>query len=77
MTYGSGRDLKERPVTTSEAGDTPRDCDDLVVAVVRGHRLLDYTHPQAATLQLTERLITRGCVERWDYLSFRCVLAVP
>ncbi|GAU66613.1 putative transporter [Streptomyces sp. NBRC 110611] len=58
MTYGSGLDLKERPVTKPEAGRSPRECDDLVVAVVRGHRVLDYTHPEAATLQLTDRLIT-------------------
>ncbi|MFF4603793.1 potassium channel family protein [Streptomyces sp. NPDC001339] len=58
MTHGSGLDLNERPVTKSEAGRSPRECDDLVVAVVRGHRVLDYTHPEAATLQLTDRLIT-------------------
>ncbi|UQA94334.1 potassium channel family protein [Streptomyces halobius] len=58
MTSGGGLDLKERPVTKAEAGGSPRECDDLVVAVVRGHRVLDYTHPEAATLQLTDRLIT-------------------
>lgn len=29
-----------------------------MVAVVRGHRVLNYTDPQAATLELTDRVIT-------------------
>ncbi|MFD9207568.1 potassium channel family protein [Streptomyces sioyaensis] len=58
LTYGSGLDLDERPVTRSEAGRSPRELEDLVVAVVRGHRVLHYTDPQAATLELTDRVIT-------------------
>ena len=58
LTYGNGLDVVERPVTKREAGSSPRACDDLVVAVVRGHRLLHFTDPEAATLHLADRLIT-------------------
>jgi voltage-gated potassium channel len=54
---GSGLDLKERPVTKAEAGRSPRDCTDLIVSVVRGHRILGFDDPEAATLQLTDRLV--------------------
>jgi voltage-gated potassium channel len=39
-------------------GRTPRETDDLVVSVVRGHRVLGYDDPSLGTLQLTDRLIT-------------------
>lgn len=55
---GSGLDLVERPVVKAEAGRGPRDTDDLVVSVVRGHRVLGYDDPSIGTLQLTDRLIT-------------------
>ncbi|MFJ6797585.1 potassium channel family protein [Streptomyces sp. NPDC091268] len=55
---GSGLDLIERPVNRSEVGKTVRDTDDLVVSVLRGHRLLAYDDPHASPLQLTDRLIT-------------------
>ncbi|WP_231591305.1 NAD-binding protein [Saccharothrix sp. ST-888] len=58
LTYGTGLDLVERPVTRAEAGHSPRDCADLVLAVVRGRRVLNYTDPEAATLHLTDRIIT-------------------
>ncbi|WP_377274220.1 potassium channel family protein [Peterkaempfera sp. SMS 1(5)a] len=58
LTHGTGMDLGERPVTRAEAGRSPRECPDLVVAVVRGSRLLHYCDPEAAVLQLTDRLIT-------------------
>ncbi|MFJ7155401.1 potassium channel family protein [Streptomyces sp. NPDC101118] len=54
---GSGLDLLERPVTRSEAGRNVRETDDLVVSVLRGHRLLPYDDPHASPLQLTDRLI--------------------
>ncbi|MGI5349991.1 potassium channel family protein [Streptomyces sp. CA-250714] len=54
---GTGLDLKERPVTKAEAGRSPRDCADLVVSVVRGHRILAFDDPEAATLELTDRLV--------------------
>jgi voltage-gated potassium channel len=57
MTYGSGLDLVERLVTKDEVGRSPRECSDLVVAVVRGKKVLDYTDPQTAVLQLADRLI--------------------
>ncbi|MFF1871256.1 potassium channel family protein [Streptomyces sp. CB03911] len=58
LTYGTGLDVVERPVTRAEAGHSPRECADLVVAVVRGRRVLNYTDPEAAVLQLTDRVIT-------------------
>ncbi|MFI8181904.1 potassium channel family protein [Actinacidiphila glaucinigra] len=57
ITYGSGLDLIERPVTKAEAGLDPREVGDLVVVVKRGHRLLDHDNPEASPLQLTDRLI--------------------
>lgn len=58
LTYGTGLDVVERPVTRAESGRSPRECADLVVAVVRGRRVLNYTEPEAATLRLTDRVIT-------------------
>ncbi|MGV9337293.1 potassium channel family protein [Streptomyces sp. NPDC003688] len=55
---GSGMDIVERPVVRSEAGKTPREAEDLVVSVLRGHRVLGYDDPAVGTLQLTDRLIT-------------------
>lgn len=55
---GSGLDLVERPVVRSEVGVRPRETDDLVVSVIRGHRVLGYDDPSVGTLQLTDRLIT-------------------
>ncbi|MDO0926756.1 potassium channel family protein [Streptomyces sp. TG1A-8] len=54
---GSGLDIVERPVVRAEAGRTPRETDDLVVSVIRGHRVLGYDDPAVGTLQLTDRLI--------------------
>ncbi|MFG3011968.1 potassium channel family protein [Streptomyces cinerochromogenes] len=55
---GSGLDLVERPVVRAEVGRKPRETDDLVVSVIRGHRVLGYDDPSVGTLQLTDRLIT-------------------
>ncbi|XIE79224.1 TrkA family potassium uptake protein [Streptomyces sp. SBR177] len=55
---GSGLDLVERPVTKAEVGRSVRETDDLVVSVLRGHRLLGYDDPAASPLQLTDRVIT-------------------
>ncbi|MEV6211764.1 NAD-binding protein [Kitasatospora sp. NPDC051914] len=57
LTHGTGLDVAERPVTTEEAGRSPRECADLVVAVVRGRRLLDYAAPEAAVLKPSDRVI--------------------
>ncbi|MBW5484600.1 potassium channel family protein [Streptomyces bambusae] len=54
---GSGLDLLERPVTKAEVGKGVRETDDLVVSVLRGHRLLPYDDPHASPLQATDRLI--------------------
>ncbi|MFE9169210.1 potassium channel family protein [Streptomyces kebangsaanensis] len=55
---GSGLDIVERPVIKAEVGQDPRDMDDLVVSVLRGHRVLAYDDPTVRELQLTDRLIT-------------------
>ncbi|MFJ3667891.1 potassium channel family protein [Streptomyces sp. NPDC090106] len=55
---GSGLDIVERPVIKAEVGRSPRQTDDLVVSVVRGHRVLGYDDPDVGSLQLTDRLIT-------------------
>jgi voltage-gated potassium channel len=55
---GSGLDLVERPVIKAEVGKNVRETDDLVISVLRGHRLLGYDDPAASPLQLTDRLIT-------------------
>jgi voltage-gated potassium channel len=55
---GSGLDIVERPVIKAEVGRSPRQTDDLVVSVVRGHRVLGYDDPAVGTLELTDRLIT-------------------
>ncbi|MEU1467038.1 potassium channel family protein [Streptomyces sp. NPDC005761] len=55
---GSGLDLVERPVIKAEVGKNVRETEDLVVSVLRGHRLLGYDDPAASPLQLTDRLIT-------------------
>ncbi|MFF4228850.1 potassium channel family protein [Streptomyces sp. NPDC001820] len=55
---GSGLDLIERPVIKAEVGLDVREADDLVVSVLRGHRLIGYDDPAASPLQLTDRLIT-------------------
>ncbi|MCM2578042.1 potassium channel family protein [Streptomyces meridianus] len=55
---GSGLDLVERPVVKAEVGRSVRETDDLVVSVLRGHRLLGYDDPKAGPLQATDRLIT-------------------
>ncbi|WP_078940706.1 potassium channel family protein [Streptomyces cellulosae] len=55
---GSGLDMVERPVIKAEVGRSPRETDDLVVSVVRGHRVLGYDDPAVGTLELTDRLIT-------------------
>ncbi|MEV6962833.1 potassium channel family protein [Streptomyces sp. NPDC051207] len=55
---GSGLDIVERPAIKAEVGKTPRQLDDLVLSVVRGHRVLGYDDPAVGTVQLTDRLIT-------------------
>ncbi|CAM5258899.1 Ion channel membrane protein OS=Streptomyces glaucescens OX=1907 GN=SGLAU_17530 PE=4 SV=1 [Streptomyces glaucescens] len=55
---GSGLDIVERPVTRAEVGLSPRETPDLVVSVLRGHRLLGYDDPAVGRLELTDRVIT-------------------
>lgn len=54
---GEGLTLSERPVTKAEAGHSPRECKDLVISVIRGHRLLNYDDPEAAVLQPLDRVV--------------------
>ncbi|MFI2431482.1 potassium channel family protein [Streptomyces sp. NPDC018693] len=58
MTIGRGLDLVERPVTDAETGKSPRACADLVLAVLRGKDLLDYTDPRLTELRPGDRVIT-------------------
>ncbi|WP_246213502.1 potassium channel family protein [Kitasatospora viridis] len=58
LTYGRGLNVVERPVTHAEAGRSPRECADLVVAVVRGRRILNFADPEAEVLNSTDRVIT-------------------
>jgi voltage-gated potassium channel len=55
---GSGLDIIERPVVKAEVGKTPREVADLVVSVIRGHRVLGYDDPAVGRLELADRLIT-------------------
>ncbi|MFE0404953.1 potassium channel family protein [Streptomyces nigra] len=55
---GTGLDIVERPVIKAEVGKKPRELDDLVISVLRGHRVLGYDDPAVGTLELTDRLIT-------------------
>lgn len=55
--HGSGLDLIERPVIKSEVGKGVRETGDLVVNVVRGHRMLSYDDPAASPLQMTDRVV--------------------
>lgn len=55
---GTGLDIIERPATRSEVGKSVRETDDLVISVLRGHRLLAYDDAHASPIQLTDRLIT-------------------
>ncbi|MGW1063899.1 potassium channel family protein [Streptomyces aureus] len=61
---GTGLDIVERPVTKAEVGLGARETTDLVVSVVRGHRVLGYDDPDFGTLELTDRLITIARVSR-------------
>lgn len=55
---GTGLDIVERPVIKAEVGLGARETGDLVVSVVRGHRVLGYDDPAIGKLQSTDRLIT-------------------
>ncbi|WAZ22933.1 NAD-binding protein [Streptomyces cinnabarinus] len=55
---GSGLDIVERPVIKAEVGKGPRETSDLVVSVVRGHRVLGYDDPAVGSLEATDRVIT-------------------
>ncbi|GAA4796196.1 potassium channel family protein [Streptomyces ziwulingensis] len=58
ISQGSGLDLVERPVIKAEVGKHPREMDDLVLSVLRGHRVLGYDDKAVGGLELTDRLIT-------------------
>lgn len=57
MRQGSGLDMVERPVTKAESGRGPRELAQLVVSVVRGHRVLAYDDPAIGVLELTDRVV--------------------
>jgi voltage-gated potassium channel len=57
LTYGNGLDVVERPVTKPEVGRPARDSSDLVVAVIRGHRMINFDEPDADSLEPEDRVI--------------------
>jgi voltage-gated potassium channel len=54
---GTGLDVIERPVVKAEVGRSVREVEDLVVSVLRGHRLLPYDDPKASPIEATDRII--------------------
>ncbi|WP_284116736.1 potassium channel family protein [Streptomyces fragilis] len=58
---GSGLDIAERPVIKAEVGKKPRELDDMVISVVRGHRVLGFDDASLGTLQIADRVI---CIVR-------------
>jgi voltage-gated potassium channel len=55
---GSGLDIVERPVIKAEVGKTLRELDEMVISVLRGHRVLGYDDESIGTLQIADRIIT-------------------
>lgn len=55
LIHGEGLDLAEREVTPAEIGKSPRECQEPVIAVLRGGRALPYG--QAGTLAAGDRLV--------------------
>jgi voltage-gated potassium channel len=55
---GSGLDIVERPVIKAEVGKKPRELDDMVISVLRGHRVLGFDDASLGTLQIADRVIT-------------------
>ncbi|MBB5872486.1 voltage-gated potassium channel [Allocatelliglobosispora scoriae] len=55
LIHGEGLDLAEREVTAAEVGTLPRDCDQPVIAVLRGGKALPYA--QAGKLAAGDRLV--------------------
>ncbi|GII93328.1 potassium channel family protein [Sinosporangium siamense] len=57
LVYGSGLDLYERPIAPHEVGRGPRDCSEIVVAVVRKGEVMTYADPRATRLLIGDRLV--------------------
>jgi voltage-gated potassium channel len=55
LIQGDGLRLIDRPVRPEEIGASPRDCEDLILAVVRDSELLRYD--QVDTLVVDDRLV--------------------
>jgi voltage-gated potassium channel len=57
LVYGRGLDLYERPAASGEVGKSPKDCGEIVVAVVREGKVFAYADPAVAKLEATDRLV--------------------
>lgn len=61
LTVGQGLDLFERPVTPEEVGAAPRPAPgEVVMAVVRGGRILRFDDPAAARVETGDVLVSLG-----------------
>jgi len=57
LTYGEGLEVAERAVLTREEGKSPRQLDDVAVAVVRGGEVYRYYDPTVAQLLRGDRVV--------------------
>lgn len=57
ISYGTGLDLRQRPITETEIGKTARECDEVVIAVVRGSREESIPANVAGELRRGDQLI--------------------
>ncbi len=57
LVTGTGMDVTERPVTPREEGRTPKQIDDVVLAVVRDERLYAYHEPAIGHLVRGDRIV--------------------
>jgi voltage-gated potassium channel len=56
MRHGGGLDMQERPVSPEEVGRAPAECGDIVLAVLRGGRLVRFS--EVERLAAGDRLVT-------------------
>lgn len=57
LSYGSGLELQERPADAADAGLSPRELREPVLAVIRGSRTMRFDDPSIGTVRQTDRLV--------------------
>ncbi|GAA3471888.1 potassium channel family protein [Nonomuraea roseola] len=57
LAYGKGLDLEERPVKPHEIGRSPSQCEGVVVAVVRGGRIMTYADEEVSSIMEGDRVV--------------------